>query len=230
MKDGLELWKTLLFHYQKSPSMVSQLCILTGCPRNQSSRFQKFDWCQRHLNLHYTANDDENSCSNSGGDSSSSSNNISSSEIPNADSSCTKSSTSLSSFGKLKLVHVDKAAKKSMHQIVRHRSSNTGMQSITSMFQKKQKSNISDLKPPSSSLSSSFAKGRSKVEEVKQIDVITCWSKNKHYESNRNHILIDDRISLKDAWISKGGIFIHHTNTKDTIQQLINHGIIHDSF
>jgi len=52
------------------------------------------------------------------------------------------------------------------------------------------------------------------------VNVITCWSKNKHMESRRGAVLIDDRLDLKEAWESKGGIFIHHTNTVNTLAQL----------
>ena len=37
------------------------------------------------------------------------------------------------------------------------------------------------------------------------VNVITCWSKNKHRESRRNHVLIDDRLSLREAWEGGGG-------------------------
>lgn len=39
-------------------------------------------------------------------------------------------------------------------------------------------------------------------------------------------VLIDDRISLKDDWVAKGGIFVHHTDTERTLEQLRAHGII----
>eukprot|EP00543_Licmophora_paradoxa_P004522 CAMPEP_0202445446 /NCGR_PEP_ID=MMETSP1360-20130828/4272_1 /ASSEMBLY_ACC=CAM_ASM_000848 /TAXON_ID=515479 /ORGANISM="Licmophora paradoxa, Strain CCMP2313" /LENGTH=306 /DNA_ID=CAMNT_0049061723 /DNA_START=157 /DNA_END=1077 /DNA_ORIENTATION=- len=57
-------------------------------------------------------------------------------------------------------------------------------------------------------------------------NVITCWSKNKHYESGHNCVLIDDRISLKADWVAKGGIFVHHTTTKNTLRQLRKLGIL----
>ena len=37
------------------------------------------------------------------------------------------------------------------------------------------------------------------------VNIITCWSKNKHRESRRNHVLIDDRLSLREAWEGGGG-------------------------
>eukprot|EP00550_Attheya_septentrionalis_P004696 CAMPEP_0198291940 /NCGR_PEP_ID=MMETSP1449-20131203/9274_1 /TAXON_ID=420275 /ORGANISM="Attheya septentrionalis, Strain CCMP2084" /LENGTH=283 /DNA_ID=CAMNT_0043990627 /DNA_START=273 /DNA_END=1124 /DNA_ORIENTATION=- len=60
------------------------------------------------------------------------------------------------------------------------------------------------------------------------VNVITCWSKNKHVESGPNAILIDDRISLREAWEQKGGIFIHHTDTISTLAQLKSKGILPD--
>ncbi len=58
------------------------------------------------------------------------------------------------------------------------------------------------------------------------VNVITCWSKNKHYESKANHVLIDDRLSLKHAWENRGGIFIHHTSTESTISMLRERGVL----
>ena len=40
-----------------------------------------------------------------------------------------------------------------------------------------------------------------------------------------NHILIDDRKSNIDQWISQGGIGILHTSAADTIQQLKKLGL-----
>jgi hypothetical protein len=39
-------------------------------------------------------------------------------------------------------------------------------------------------------------------------------------------VLIDDRIALADDWIKKGGIFVHHTDTESTLEQLQCHGIL----
>jgi hypothetical protein len=65
-------------------------------------------------------------------------------------------------------------------------------------------------------------------DKVGVVNVITCWSKNKHCESGRNHILIDDRLSLREAWEEGGGIFIHHTNTKRTLAALREKGVLKD--
>ncbi|KAL7572041.1 hypothetical protein ACA910_001694 [Epithemia clementina (nom. ined.)] len=57
--------------------------------------------------------------------------------------------------------------------------------------------------------------------------IITCWSRNKHYESGPGAVLIDDRIDLKAAWEAKGGIFIHHRECADeTIEQLERVGVL----
>uniref|UniRef100_A0A7S2EM95 Uncharacterized protein n=1 Tax=Trieres chinensis TaxID=1514140 RepID=A0A7S2EM95_TRICV len=58
------------------------------------------------------------------------------------------------------------------------------------------------------------------------VNVITCWSKNKHHESRDGAVLIDDRESLGGEWRKKGGIFIHHTSSTTTIEKLIQLGII----
>jgi len=39
-------------------------------------------------------------------------------------------------------------------------------------------------------------------------------------------VLIDDRIELSVKWTEKGGIFIHHTDTKSTLQKLVDRGIL----
>lgn len=58
------------------------------------------------------------------------------------------------------------------------------------------------------------------------VNVITCWSKNKHYESRENHVLIDDRVKLKVEWERQGGTFVHHTSAKSTLTVLREMGII----
>mmetsp|Transcript_9202 Transcript_9202/g.19628 ORF Transcript_9202/g.19628 Transcript_9202/m.19628 type:complete len:83 (-) Transcript_9202:78-326(-) len=58
------------------------------------------------------------------------------------------------------------------------------------------------------------------------VNVITCWSKNKHFESRENHVLIDDRTSLATAWESRGGIFIPHTSAEKTLSLLREKGIV----
>ena len=52
------------------------------------------------------------------------------------------------------------------------------------------------------------------------VNVITCWSRNKHCEGRRGTVLIDDRESLKAAWVARGGLFVHHTNATKTLEEL----------
>lgn len=52
------------------------------------------------------------------------------------------------------------------------------------------------------------------------VNVITCWSRNKHYESRENHVLIDDRMKLKVEWEKQGGTFVHHTDAESTLTVL----------
>lgn len=42
----------------------------------------------------------------------------------------------------------------------------------------------------------------------------------------KQSVLIDDRESLREAWENAGGIFIHHIDTKTTIQKLKEYGIL----
>lgn len=63
------------------------------------------------------------------------------------------------------------------------------------------------------------------------VNVITCWSVNKSYESGPTKVLIDDRMGREgtewqEAWVAAGGIFIHHTDTESTIRKLIENGIL----
>lgn len=54
----------------------------------------------------------------------------------------------------------------------------------------------------------------------KDVEVITCFARDKHTFANVNDILIDDTLKNKDPWISKGGIFILHTDSKSSITHL----------
>ncbi|ATZ80229.1 putative tRNA ligase/uridine kinase [Bodo saltans virus] len=50
----------------------------------------------------------------------------------------------------------------------------------------------------------------------------TCMGREKYTYCQKNFILIDDREEYGVNWQKKGGVFIHHTNTKDTIEQMEN--------
>ena len=58
------------------------------------------------------------------------------------------------------------------------------------------------------------------------VNVITCWSRNKHFESRENHVLIDDRLKLKHEWEKNGGTFVHHTDAASTLSVLREMGIL----
>lgn len=68
-----------------------------------------------------------------------------------------------------------------------------------------------------------------RLSDRNRINVITCWSRNKHLESKSHCILIDDRgdhKNLKENWEAKGGIFIQHNDAESTIQKLVDIGVI----
>jgi hypothetical protein len=172
--DGKLLWRTLVnaaaASSSQSSSSLASLDVLTGVPRNLSSRAEKFAWCQRELLM---TNDDE--------------------EDNNADKTAAAAAASLS------VNHVDMAGKKNTHTTV--------------SGQKKRHINKKDQNDNNNSTTT-------------VINIITCWSKNKHYESKKNHILIDDRVSLREAWEGNGGIFVHHTSAVETIRVLRERGIL----
>jgi len=53
-----------------------------------------------------------------------------------------------------------------------------------------------------------------------QYNVICCATKDKPLYATKGAILIDDRLKIANEWISKGGIFIHHTSAENTIKEL----------
>jgi hypothetical protein len=52
------------------------------------------------------------------------------------------------------------------------------------------------------------------------VPVITCMSRDKPKWSAPGHVLIDDRLSLRDGWGRAGGIFIHHIDAERSIAEL----------
>ena len=49
---------------------------------------------------------------------------------------------------------------------------------------------------------------------------------NKQKFSGPNCVLIDDRGDLREAWEARGGIFIHHTEAKESIRQLRGQAVL----
>jgi len=64
------------------------------------------------------------------------------------------------------------------------------------------------------------------IRKKEKVNVITCWSKNKYYESRIHAVLIDDNIKFKKNWEKNGGIFIHHERSSLTLEILREHGIL----
>lgn len=56
--------------------------------------------------------------------------------------------------------------------------------------------------------------------ELGESKVICCPTKDKPKYATQGAILIDDRLKIADEWIANGGIFIHHTNSENTINEL----------
>ncbi len=54
----------------------------------------------------------------------------------------------------------------------------------------------------------------------REVDVITCWSRDKPKWSGPGHVLVDDRESLKEPWEAKGGVFILHIDAESSIAQI----------
>ncbi len=63
------------------------------------------------------------------------------------------------------------------------------------------------------------------------VPVTTCMSREKAVQGRNltpdgyTPLLVDDRLSLKEAWEEMGGIFIHHTSAENSIQMLRNVGL-----
>ena len=57
------------------------------------------------------------------------------------------------------------------------------------------------------------------------VKLTLAYSADKQKYAAPNHILIDDRKSNIDQWVSRGGVGILHTSTADTIRQLKKLGL-----
>jgi len=52
------------------------------------------------------------------------------------------------------------------------------------------------------------------------VPVVACLSREKHNWSRPGHVLVDDRIDLRDRWEAAGGTFVHHTTAAASIAAL----------
>jgi len=57
------------------------------------------------------------------------------------------------------------------------------------------------------------------------VPMVTCLSKDKVDYCQTGDILIDDFLKHSQKWIAGGGIFVHHIDTIDTLQQLRKLGV-----
>eukprot|EP00667_Euglena_gracilis_P018090 EG_transcript_19167 len=60
----------------------------------------------------------------------------------------------------------------------------------------------------------------------RHVPVYTCPAAVKHRHSSVGAVLIDDSPDLRPAWESRGGIFVHHVSTRETLAQLRSLGIL----
>ena len=60
------------------------------------------------------------------------------------------------------------------------------------------------------------------------VEVITCMSRDKHLWSAPGHVLIDDTKRHREPWKAKGGVFIHHQSTDDTLAEMRRMGWLPD--
>jgi 5'(3')-deoxyribonucleotidase len=58
------------------------------------------------------------------------------------------------------------------------------------------------------------------------VPMVTCMSCDKVDYCQEGDILIDDFLKHSQKWIDGGGIFIHHRNVTETIEQLENLGVL----
>lgn len=50
--------------------------------------------------------------------------------------------------------------------------------------------------------------------------IITTMARDKRDHAKEGDVLVDDQVRHRDRWEEIGGVFIHHTNARDSIEQL----------
>eukprot|EP00667_Euglena_gracilis_P021351 EG_transcript_23351 len=58
------------------------------------------------------------------------------------------------------------------------------------------------------------------------VEVRTCLAQQKCHHSCKGAVLIDDRLSLRSAWQARGGRFVQHTSTANTLVMLHQLGVL----
>lgn len=62
-------------------------------------------------------------------------------------------------------------------------------------------------------------KMRWRDKHFRGIPMVTCMSKHKRDYCLEGDVLIDDTLKYKQLWEEAGGVFIHHVNAKQSIQE-----------
>jgi hypothetical protein len=52
------------------------------------------------------------------------------------------------------------------------------------------------------------------------VQVVTCFSKDKCKYGLRGDVLVDDRTKYSQGWLEMGGIFIHHKSAEQSLIEL----------
>ena len=63
-------------------------------------------------------------------------------------------------------------------------------------------------------------KERWAAEHFPGVPIITTMAREKHLHMDPGDVLVDDRENHRKLWEDAGGIFIHHKNARDSIEQL----------
>jgi len=50
--------------------------------------------------------------------------------------------------------------------------------------------------------------------------IITCMARDKYRHMTGSDVLVDDRADHRSKWEDAGGIFVHHKNARDSLEQL----------
>ena len=53
--------------------------------------------------------------------------------------------------------------------------------------------------------------------------IITCMAVDKRKHAKRGDVLVDDTLKHRHLWEEAGGVFIHHRNVRETLQELERH-------
>jgi hypothetical protein len=60
------------------------------------------------------------------------------------------------------------------------------------------------------------------------VPMVTCLSRNKVDYCQPGDVLVDDFLKHSQKWIDGGGIFVHHTSARESIDMLKSIGILED--